>query len=145
MLTLAINSAMPQTAVALLSMGKSPQLLGEKSWQSARNESAKILPALEALLQKNKKSWSDLQAIFVVIGPGPFTGLRVGVTIANVIAWSTNSKIFTAKLAELQPQKTFGENALKLFKNRKATKLAKPLYLRKPHITKSKSKKTNSK
>lgn len=159
MLTVAINSSTPQTAVALISDEKSgaKQLLSEKSWPSNRNEAEKIVPAIFALLKKSRAQWSDVKKVFVINGPGPFTGMRVGVTIANAIAWATKSKIQTATVDELfrVKNKSFGEAALHLLKKSggraavadgvlgeagscKTTKLAKPLYLKKPHITTSK-------
>jgi tRNA threonylcarbamoyl adenosine modification protein YeaZ len=46
------------------------------------------LPAIDALLKTADKSVRDLTHVIVIKGPGLFTGLRVGVTIANTIAYS---------------------------------------------------------
>jgi|GEM_PF-1051208 len=105
MLTVAINSATQQTSVALLEGKKSTRknssllkLLSEKSWLGKKDEAEKIIPNILVLLKKAKKNWNDVENIFVIEGPGPFTGLRVGVTIANSLAWSTKSKIFTTNV-----------------------------------------------
>jgi len=90
MLTVAINSATQQISVALLKNGK---LVAEKSWNSKKDEAEKLLPNIAALLKKNKRRWRDIEEVFVVSGPGPFTGLRIGVTVANTLAWSTQSHI----------------------------------------------------
>jgi len=42
-----------------------------------------ILPLIEKFLKTENLSFSDLSGIEVNIGPGSFTGLRVGVSIAN--------------------------------------------------------------
>jgi len=88
MLTIAINSATQQTSVALL---EGQKILGENSWPSKKNEAEKIMPNLLSLLKKSKKTFKNVENIFVVEGPGPFTGLRVGVTIANTLFWSIES------------------------------------------------------
>lgn len=44
-----------------------------------------VLPQLQALLKKNQLQFSDVTDITVNIGPGSFTGVRVGVTIANTL------------------------------------------------------------
>jgi len=46
-----------------------------------------VLPLIEKLLQENKLSLQDITGITVNAGPGSFTGLRVGVTIANTLAF----------------------------------------------------------
>jgi tRNA threonylcarbamoyladenosine biosynthesis protein TsaB len=97
MLTAALNSAMRQTMAAILENGK---VLAEKSWPAQKDEAEKIIPALQRLLKKHKRALRDVNEVFVVNGPGPFTGLRVGVTVANALAWSTGSRIKTATAFE---------------------------------------------
>ncbi len=92
MLTVAINSATQETSVALVGDFK---LLGEKTWKSNRDEAEKILPGIFSLLRKTGKHWMDVGEILVVTGPGPFTGLRVGVTMANALAMSAGCGIKT--------------------------------------------------
>lgn len=52
--------------------------------------SSKILPIIDLILQKSNLSIKSINKIFVVTGPGSFTGVRIGVTIAKTIAWSLN-------------------------------------------------------
>ena len=91
MLTLAINTATTNTSVALL---KNSKILVEKSWPARKNEAEKLLPAISIAFKKAKLSFSDLGGILSVAGPGAFTGLRVGVAIANGIAFSCNIPVF---------------------------------------------------
>ena len=44
-----------------------------------------VLPLINELLNKNKLTVYELNSIKVNLGPGSFTGLRVGVTIANTL------------------------------------------------------------
>ena len=85
MLTLAINTATLDTEIALIDL-KAKKILAEKSWKSESNEAETLLPKILELLAKNKLTFKDLQKIIVIKGPGSFTGLRVGITIANMIA-----------------------------------------------------------
>ncbi len=52
-----------------------------------------LLKEIDIGLKHNKLSISDIGTIFVVNGPGSFTGLRVGVTLAKVLAYALKIKI----------------------------------------------------
>lgn len=47
-----------------------------------------ILISIEQFLKAEQKTWSDLTAVKVNTGPGNFTSLRLGVTIANTISFA---------------------------------------------------------
>jgi len=52
-----------------------------------KDKSQKLLPTIEKLLKKKKRDVEDIKEIEVNTGPGSFTGLRVGVSIANTLGW----------------------------------------------------------
>lgn len=51
------------------------------------DKSQKLLIFLDELLEKQNIKMSDITTIEVNTGPGSFTGLRVGVSVANTIGW----------------------------------------------------------
>lgn len=63
--------------------------------------SEKLLPAIKDMLDKNKYRVSDLNRIYISVGPGSFTGIRIGVTVAKVIAWSLNIDIIPISSLEV--------------------------------------------
>ena len=61
----------------------------ERFTAKARDDkSQKLLPFIDGLLKKKKKDISDISEIEVNPGPGSFTGLRVGLSVANTIGWA---------------------------------------------------------
>lgn len=89
------------TNVAFLERkGKLVNILASHCWQSENNEAEKLLPAIEKLLKKNKKDFAVIKEIYVLKGPGSFTGLRVGVTVANTLAYLNSAKLYAISTFE---------------------------------------------
>lgn len=57
--------------------------------------SEKALPEIVSMFETNHLTAKDIDKIIVVDGPGSFTGIRIGITIAKVYAWSLNIPITT--------------------------------------------------
>ena len=57
--------------------------------------SEKALPKMVEMFNNEKINPKSIEKIIVVNGPGSFTGIRIGVTIAKVYAWSLNIPITT--------------------------------------------------
>jgi tRNA threonylcarbamoyladenosine biosynthesis protein TsaB len=62
-------------------------LIHERRWYAPRRHSAELLPAIEELLKVNNVSKADLGLLIATIGPGGYTGLRVGVSVAKTLAY----------------------------------------------------------
>lgn len=60
-----------------------------------------VLPMVEELLAQKGKTLQDLTEIEVMIGPGSFTGLRVGVSIANALGYALKVPVNGQKVWEL--------------------------------------------
>ncbi len=63
--------------------------------------SVKILPLIANSLKECNLNIRDIQKIYVTTGPGSFTGIRIGLTIMKVIAWSLNIDIIPVSSLEL--------------------------------------------
>ena len=83
MTELSIDTASALASVALSRRG---EVIASSTWQCERNHTVELLPAIERLLADASASKSDLTAVFVSIGPGMYTGLRVGVATAQGLA-----------------------------------------------------------
>ena len=64
--------------------------IGEKRFETNARDGAsqKLLVFIEEILTKEGQSMKDISEIEVNTGPGSFTGLRVGVSVANTIGWA---------------------------------------------------------
>ncbi len=74
---------------------KDSKLLTEVQEELGHNLSEIALPKIVEMFDKTGLKATDINKIIVVNGPGSFTGIRVGLTIAKVFAWSLNIPITT--------------------------------------------------
>jgi tRNA threonylcarbamoyladenosine biosynthesis protein TsaB len=65
----------------------------EKTWQADRQLAHGLLGQLESFLSDQGITFHDLKGLFVYQGPGSFTGLRIGITVMNTIAYSEGISI----------------------------------------------------
>lgn len=63
--------------------------------------SAYLIPELRNILVKHKILIKDLDAIGINIGPGSFTGIRAGITVARVLAQQFNTKLVGVSSMEI--------------------------------------------
>src|SRR5690242_6238242 len=80
---LAIDTSTTHTGLACYS---ERGLLGECVWQSGREHSAQLLPQLSLLLRHLGASRAEIAAVAVALGPGSWSGLRVGMSTAKGFA-----------------------------------------------------------
>lgn len=83
---LAIRTDKPEAELYLLDENAKP--IDEIKWQGHRELSNTLLNKVESLLSNNNISLKNLTGIVVYKGPGSFTGLRIGISVANTMAYS---------------------------------------------------------
>ena len=81
------------TSFFTLSILSDNEVLYDYYAESKNDVASKIIPILSNALTKLNLEIEDIDKIFVVNGPGSFTGVRIGVTVAKTIAWSKNIPI----------------------------------------------------
>lgn len=70
-------------------------LIAEVKEEYGQSLSEVALPKIVSMFEENNLTAQDINKIIVVNGPGSFTGIRIGITIAKVYAWSLNIPITT--------------------------------------------------
>ena len=68
-------------------------VLEEITLPKDRRSSQTLHPALQTLFEKTQIAPQEVSVVAVVVGPGSFTGLRVGVTAAKIFAYTTGAKV----------------------------------------------------
>lgn len=66
-----------------------------KTQESEYSHSIYTMPMIESIFKENNLSVKDLKKIIVVNGPGSFTGIRIGLSIAKTMAYALNIDINT--------------------------------------------------
>ena len=126
MLTLTIRTDKPQAELGLY---QDEDKLDYYSWLAHRELAETIHLKIKDLLEKNHKGLKDIQGIAAYQGPGSFTGLRIGLSVANALADGLNIPIVAAQ------NEDWKEAGIERLMNGKNDKLALPEYGAPPHIT----------
>jgi tRNA threonylcarbamoyladenosine biosynthesis protein TsaB len=84
---LAIDTALNACSVALMD-GRTTIAFSHEI--RSRGHAEKLLPTIQDLMQGNGFKFADLNSIGVTIGPGTFTGLRIGLAAARAISLTAN-------------------------------------------------------
>lgn len=90
MITLYLDTTSSFLYTAIIKDGES---LAEIKEHLGNNLSEYTLPRIEEMLNVKNISVDDIDRIVVVNGPGSFTGIRIGLTIAKTMAWAKNIPI----------------------------------------------------
>lgn len=92
-----IDTSSSYLYAGIVSSGK---LLCEVKKEFGHSLSEEALPSIVGLFNEQNLKAMDIDKIIVVNGPGSFTGIRIGITIAKVFAWSLNIPIVTISALE---------------------------------------------
>ncbi|MBU4484879.1 tRNA (adenosine(37)-N6)-threonylcarbamoyltransferase complex dimerization subunit type 1 TsaB [bacterium] len=95
---LAIDSSTPQSSVAL---SRDDKIVAEARMESTPSLAEKLLPNIDEILKNVGWNIKDIEGIAVSIGPGSFTGLRIGLATAKGIALANNIPIVGVSSLEI--------------------------------------------
>jgi tRNA threonylcarbamoyladenosine biosynthesis protein TsaB len=81
------------TAYSALALVREDTLLAEQQWLGGRNHSEQVLSQLDTLCRLVQVTAHDITTIAVTLGPGSWSGIRVGISIAKGIAIANHAQI----------------------------------------------------
>ena len=104
------------TRYASIGCSEKGELLQELTWRSQRNHSVELAPAVETLLKRQKITVKDLEAVFVAKGPGAFSAMRVGMSLAKSLSVGAEIPIVGIPTSdvEVEPYINISQNIIAL-------------------------------
>ena len=90
MISLFLDTSSKKLVVILI---KDNEILSKKELESINDHASHLVPFIDEVLKDNNMTTKDIDKIFVVNGPGSFTGTRIGVTVGKTLAYSNNIKV----------------------------------------------------
>lgn len=102
------------------------------NWEAGRGLARGLLGFIRQELQKQHQNIKDISGIGVMKGPGSFTGLRIGLTLANTLADSLNIPI-VGEMGE-----NWAEEAISRLGQSQNDRIVMPFYGQEAHITQPK-------
>lgn len=91
MYQLLLDSSNVYLSVGLAKNGQVIDSIFYNAWQ---RQSELMVEEIDNILKRNHVSKEELDAVVVGIGPGSYTGVRIGVTIAKTIAYALKIKVY---------------------------------------------------
>ena len=90
MKNLAIDTSSEVCGVAILEDDK---LIDDNSLNNGKTHSENLMPLIKEVLERNNLSLKEIDLISCVVGPGSFTGIRIGISAVKALAEVNNIKI----------------------------------------------------
>lgn len=95
---LAIDTA---TRVISLALHDGDRVWAETSWETANHHTIELAPAVQEMLARANTTPAGLKGVAVALGPGSFTGLRIGLGLAKGLATACNLPLFGVPTLEI--------------------------------------------
>ena len=96
------------TRYASVAVSRDGAIVAELSWRSERNHSVELVPAIRRVVEQASVTLDDAEAVFVVQGPGGFSALRVGISMAKAFAMARDIPLVGVNTLDAEAQPYLG-------------------------------------
>ena len=96
------------TRYAAVGLSRSGESIADLTWRSVRNHSVELAPAMRELMGRFEVDMSDVEAVFVAKGPGGFSALRVGMSLAKALASALGVPLVSVGTLDIEAQPHLG-------------------------------------
>ena len=79
--------------IGSIALADGERVLAERQFEHGLQHAAMILPIIDSLCREQAWGPRDVEQVYVSAGPGSFTGLRIGITLAKTMALATGVKL----------------------------------------------------
>lgn len=125
-MTITLRTDNPEAEIGLYNGDKQ---LSYHKWRADRQLAKELLKVIHEQLTTQKADWKDISGVVVFQGPGSFTGLRIGLSVANALAYGQQIPIVAT-----QGNDWLKQGLIRLQKGQD-DKVVLPFYGAAPHIT----------
>jgi len=109
------------TSVATVALMDDDKLIGLMTLNDKKTHSQKLMVLIESLLTQTGTSMDDIDRIAVAVGPGSFTGLRIGVTTAKALAHGSKKPVIEISALESLASNVMHEHVCAMMDARRDT------------------------
>jgi tRNA threonylcarbamoyladenosine biosynthesis protein TsaB len=89
-----------------VALGSGDQILVSRTFSGMLRHSAELFEAIQALLYEIGRVPGDIQEVYLTAGPGSFTGLRIGVTLAKMLHFANRTRIVAVSTLDVLAENT---------------------------------------
>ena len=90
MISLFLDTSSKKLEVILV---KDNKIIGKRELESINDHASHLVPFIDEILKENNITTKDINKIYIVNGPGSFTGTRIGVTVGKTLAYSNGINV----------------------------------------------------
>lgn len=129
MLILTIRTDKPEAELGLYENGEQ---IRYETWLAHRELAETMHQKIAELLKGQQKELKDIEGIVAFRGPGSFTGLRIGLTVANALSYSLGVPVVATE------NPNWLETGIEALRSGQNDKIALPEYGSEAHVTQQK-------